>query len=92
MLGTTYAVGSEVDAEDEGLRNRIRNATWPDGRKVFTTAIAVGLMVFYALCLQCAATVAVIHRETHSWRWPAFAWIYMTSLGYLGALLCAQLG
>lgn len=92
VLGTTYAVGADVDAEDEGLRNRVRNATWPDGRKVFTTAIAVGLMVFYALCLQCAATVAVIHRETHSWRWPAFAWIYMTSLGYLGALVCAQLG
>ncbi|MEZ0148252.1 MAG: ferrous iron transport protein B [Candidatus Reddybacter sp.] len=92
VLGTTYAVGADVDEEDEGLRDRVRNAAWPDGRKVFTPGIALGLMVFYALCLQCAATVVVIHRETNSWRWPAFAWVYMTSLGYLGALACAQLG
>ena len=92
VLGTTYAVGSDVDEEDEGLRDRVRNAVWPDGRKVFTPGIALGLMVFYALCLQCAATVVIIYRETNSWRWPAFAWVYMTSLGYLGALACAQLG
>ncbi len=92
VLGTTYAVGSDVDEEDEGLRDRVRNAAWPDGRKVFTLGVALGLMVFYALCLQCAATVVVIRRETNSWRWPAFAWVYMTGLGYLGALACAQLG
>ena len=92
VLGTTYAVGADVDEEDEGLRDRVRNAAWPDGRKVFTPAIAVGLMVFYAFCLQCAATVVVIHRETNSWRWPAFAWVYMTGLGYLGALACVQFG
>lgn len=90
VLGTTYAVGGDLDAEDETLRNRVRNAAWPDGRKVFTPAVALGLMVFYALCLQCAATVAIIRRETNSWRWPVFAWVYMTSLGYLGAFLCAQ--
>ncbi|MBL4866712.1 MAG: ferrous iron transport protein B [Pseudomonadales bacterium] len=90
VLGTTYAVGGDLDAEDETLRNRVRNAAWPDGTKVFSPAIAIGLMVFYALCLQCAATVAVIRRETNSWRWPAFAWLYMTTLGYLGALACAQ--
>lgn len=92
VLGTTYAVGSDVDEEDEGLRERVRNAAWPDGKKVFSPGIALGLMVFYALCLQCAATVVIIYRETNSWRWPAFAWVYMTSLGYLGALACAQLG
>lgn len=92
VLGTTYAVGGDVDEDDEGLRDRVRNAAWPDGRKVFTPGIALGLMVFYALCLQCAATVVIIYRETNSWRWPAFAWVYMTSLGYLGALACAQLG
>ncbi|MBQ0719543.1 MAG: ferrous iron transport protein B [Gammaproteobacteria bacterium] len=92
VLGTTYAVGSDVDEEDEGLRERVRNAAWPDGKKVFTPGIALGLMVFYALCLQCAATVVIIYRETNSWRWPAFAWVYMTGLGYLGALACAQLG
>ena len=51
----------------------------------------IGLLVFYAYCLQCAATLAVIRRETNSWRWPVFAWVYMTSFGYLGALLAYQL-
>ncbi len=51
-----------------------------------------GLLLFYAWCLQCAATLAVIRRETNSWRWPMFAWSYMTTLGYGGALLIYQLG
>ena len=52
----------------------------------------LGLLLFYAWCLQCAATLAVIRRETNSWRWPLFAWSYMTALGYGGALLIYQLG
>lgn len=92
VLGTTYAVGADVDEEDESLRKRIKNATWPDGRPVLTLSVALGLMVFYAFCLQCAATVATIRRETNSWRWPIFSWLYMTTLGYLGALACVQLG
>jgi len=54
--------------------------------------MVLGLLVFYAWCLQCAATLATIRRETNSWRWPVFAWAYMTSLGYLGALLIFQAG
>jgi len=49
-------------------------------------------MVFFALCAQCAATLAVIKRETNSWRWPAFTFAYMTILAYLGALVTYQLG
>jgi len=54
--------------------------------------MVLGLLLFYAWCLQCAATLAVIRRETNSWRWPLFAWGYMTALGYGGALLIYQLG
>jgi ferrous iron transport protein B len=54
--------------------------------------MVLGLLVFYAWCLQCAATLAVIRRETNSWRWPLFAWTYMTVLGYGAALLIFQLG
>ena len=54
--------------------------------------MALGLMVFYALCLQCSSTIAVMRRETGSWRWPAAAWTYMTTLGYLGAFLCYRVG
>jgi ferrous iron transport protein B len=50
------------------------------------------LLVFYAFCLQCAATIAVMRRETNGWQWPLFAWTYMTALGYLAALFVYQLG
>ncbi|WP_405221732.1 ferrous iron transport protein B [Lentisalinibacter sediminis] len=83
VLGTIYAVGAEAD--DERLSERLSAATWPDGTPVFTLPMVLGLLVFYAWCLQCAATLAVIRRETNTWRWPIFAWSYMTALGYLGA-------
>ena len=91
VLGTIYAVGADVDAESPGLVARIRASEWPDGSKVFSLAVALGLMVFYAFCLQCAATVAIIRRETNSWRWPAFAWVYMTLLGYAAAFVVYRL-
>ena len=92
VMGTIYAVGGEVDEESAGLRKRITAATWPDGSKVFTLPMVIGLLVFYAFCLQCVATVAAIGRETDSWRWPVIAWVYMTALGYAGAFLVVQLG
>ena len=90
VLGTVYAVGDDVD---EGtLSGRLKASTWPDGSRVFTLPMVIGLLIFYACCLQCAATLAVIRRETNTWRWPVFAWVYMTSIGYFGALLAFQLG
>jgi ferrous iron transport protein B len=90
VLGTIYAVGGEAD--DESLSERLRAVTWPDGTPIFTLPMVLGLLLFYAWCLQCAATLAVIRRETNSWRWPLFAWGYMTGLGYVGALLIYQIG
>jgi ferrous iron transport protein B len=89
VLGTVYAVGDEADQST--LSQRLKTATWPDGRPVFTFPMVIGLLIFYACCLQCAATLAVIRRETNTWRWPVFAWVYMTSIGYVGALLAFQL-
>ena len=90
VLGTVYAVGDE--AEDATLSERLRSSRWPDGSPVFTLPMVIGLLIFYACCLQCAATLAVIRRETNTWRWPVFAWFYMTTIGYLGALTAFQLG
>ena len=90
VLGTVYAVGDEAD--EKTLSGRLKASTWPDGRKVFTLPMVIGLLIFYACCLQCAATLAVIRRETNTWRWPVFAWLYMTTIGYFGALLAFQLG
>ena len=90
VMGTIYAVGSEAD--DKSLSEKLRAAKWPDGRLIFTLPMVFGLLVFYAWCLQCAATLATIRRETNSWRWPVFAWTYMTSIGYVGALVIYQVG
>jgi len=90
VLGTVYAVGG--DADESTLSTRLQSTTWPDGSPVFTLPMVIGLLIFYACCLQCAATLAVMRRETNSWRWPIFAWTYMTTIGYVGALLAFQLG
>jgi ferrous iron transport protein B len=90
VLGTIYAVGDDVDETDRRLLDRLRSAKKSDGSPVFTIGVAVGLMIFYAFCLQCMATVAIMRRETNGWKWPIAAWLYMTGLGYLGALLAYQ--
>lgn len=90
VLGTVYAVGD--DADEATLTARLKSATRADGSAVYSLPMVIGLLIFYACCLQCAATIAVIRRETNSWTWPLFAWAYMTVLGYLGALLAFQLG
>ena len=90
VLGTIYAV-EDAEADEATLVGRLRAAKHADGEPVFTLPMVVGLLIFYAFCLQCAATVAVIARETNGWRWPVLAWAYMTGLGYFGALLAYQL-
>ena len=91
VLGTIYAVGGDVDEEDASLITRIKSSIWPDGSKVYTTPMAIGLMIFYAFCLQCAATVAIMRRETGTWSIPVMSWLYMTGIGYFGALLIVQI-
>lgn len=90
-LGIIFDIGSETDEEDTRLVDRIQQATWPDGRPLFTFPVALGIMVFFALCLQCAATLAIMRQETNSWRWPIIAFVYMTVLAYIGALLTYQI-
>ena len=90
VMGTVYALGSEAEGSI-GLRERLRASRWPDGRPVFTLAMALGLLVFYAFALQCVSTVAVIGRETNSWRWAAGAWIYMSGFAWLAGMLTYRL-
>jgi ferrous iron transport protein B len=97
VLGVIYHLGPEVDVGAEGdqsrLQEQLRAARWDDtGEPVYNLPVALSIMVFFALCAQCAATLAVIRRETNSWRWPVFTFTYMTTLAYLGALLTYQIG
>jgi len=84
-------VGSDED--QHRLQDQLRAAKWDDtGAPVYNLPVALSIMVFFALCAQCAATLAVIRRETNSWRWPIFTFAYMTTLAYVGALLTYQIG
>jgi ferrous iron transport protein B len=78
--------------DDDGLRARLRAATDADGSPTFTPLVAMSLMIFFAFCSQCMATLATIRRETRSWRWPIFTFSYMTVLAWLAAVLVYQLG
>ena len=90
VMGTVYALGSDVE-EGTRLRDRLRESRWPDGRPVFTLAMVLGLLVFYAFALQCVSTVAVIQREANSWAWAAGALIYMSGFAWLAGMLTYQL-
>ena len=91
-LGTIYSLGGDVDEEDSGLMEQMHAARHEDGTPVFTVPVALSVMVFFALCAQCGATLMVMHHETKSWRWPIFSFTYMTSLAYIGAFLTYQIG
>jgi ferrous iron transport protein B len=90
-LGTIYSLGDEVDkTHNEGLISSLQNATDAEGKKVYSLPVALSIMVFFALCAQCAGTLMTIKRETNRWIWPAFTFVYMTSLAYVGALVTYQ--
>ncbi|HEX5102734.1 MAG TPA: ferrous iron transport protein B [Pirellulaceae bacterium] len=92
-LGVIYNLGEGQDEESGELSATLRAATWQEtDRPVFTIPVALSVMVFFALCAQCASTLAIMRRETGSWRWPAFTFAYMTMLAYLGAFLTFQVG
>jgi ferrous iron transport protein B len=85
-LGLIYNQG-KGDSGDEEYRKGLGTALRAEG---FTAPIALSVMVFFALCCQCASTLVVIRRETNSWRWPVFTFVYMTALAYVGALVVYQ--
>ena len=84
-LGTIYSLGGDVDETDSGLQQALRDSKWADGRPVYSIPVALSIMVFFALCAQCASTLLVIRRETNSWGWSLFTFTYMTTLAYVAA-------
>jgi ferrous iron transport protein B len=82
FVGTMATLYSVEDSEDSSLRQKLAAAKHPDGTKVYTLAAGLSLMIFYLLAMQCMSTLAVVKRETKSWKWPAFQLVYMTALAY----------
>ena len=88
-MSVVYNVG-DYDKSDPGsasLTKALQAQKHPDGRAVYTPLTAVTLMVFYVFALQCVSTVAVVRRETNSWKWPLFQWAYMGALAWVLAFL-----
>ena len=89
-MATIYSVGEDFE-EDETLLSKMRSETYRDGSKVYTLASGISLMVFYAFAMQCMSTLAIVLRETKSWKWPMIQLFYMTVLAYLSAFITYQL-
>jgi len=83
-LAITYAAGDGENTAD--LSTAMRADTYPDGRPVWTTPVALSLLVWFVLAMQCMSTLAIVRRETGGWRWPIFMLAYMNGLAYVVSL------
>ncbi len=86
-MATLYSVGEDADNNSSTLRQKMAAAVMPDGSKVYTLATGLSLMIFYVFAMQCMSTLAVVKRETRSWKWPIIQLIYMTCLAWLSSWL-----
>jgi ferrous iron transport protein B len=91
-MSIVYNVSLEDKEKIEPLRDTMRDEHRDNGQPVFTPLVCIGLMVFYVLAMQCISTVAIVRRETNSWRWPLFQIAYMTALAWIGAFVVYQGG
>ncbi|HEX6239658.1 MAG TPA: ferrous iron transport protein B [Polyangiales bacterium] len=91
-MGVVYNTGDEVDETSDSLRDKLRQEKKPDGSTAYTPLVGLSLLVFFAIACQCMSTLAVVKRETHSYRWPLFMFAYMTGLAWLLSLLVYQGG
>ncbi len=82
-MATLYSVGEGADEHSSTLRDKMQTAVRSDGTPVYTLASGISLMVFYVLAMQCMSTLAVVRKETGTWKWPVVQFIYMTVIAYL---------
>jgi len=94
-LATIYSIGSANDMDDEDeatsiIKNRMKNEVYADGSKVFTLASGISLLLFYAFAMQCMSTLAIVKKETNSWKWPMLQLVVMSGFAYIVALIAFQ--
>jgi ferrous iron transport protein B len=88
-LATIYSVGSHSD-EEATIKNRMEAEVHADGSKIFNLATGVSLLLFYAFAMQCVSTLAIVKKETNSWKWPLIQLFFMSGIAYLTALAAYQ--
>lgn len=89
-LATIYNVGSASEDEDDTIKNRMAAEVHDDGKKVFTLASGISLLLFYAFAMQCMSTLAIVKRETNTWKWPLIQLFGMSAIAYIVALIAFQ--
>jgi ferrous iron transport protein B len=89
-LATIYSVGNHSD-EEATIKEQMKNEIREDGSKTFGFATGISLLIYYALAMQCISTLAIVKKETNSWKWPLVQLIFMSGLAYLSALLAYQI-
>jgi ferrous iron transport protein B len=92
FVGTMATLYSVSDEKNKGpLKQKMKAAVRTDGNPVYSLATGVSLMLFYVFAMQCMSTLAIVKRETRSWKWPVIQLIYMTGLAYIMSLIAYQL-
>ncbi|NNK83500.1 MAG: ferrous iron transport protein B [Flavobacteriaceae bacterium] len=90
-LATIYSVGSAVEDEDDNtIKKRMAAEVHSNGEKVFTLASGISLLLFYAFAMQCMSTLAIVKRETNSWKWPIIQLVSMSAIAYIFAFIAFQ--
>ena len=83
-LATIFSVGSE---NMDTIKEKMSYQRKPNGQLLFNLPTGVSLMVFYAFALQCVSTIAIVKKETNTWKWPAIQFIFMTIIAYISAYI-----
>jgi ferrous iron transport protein B len=89
-MATLYSVG-DTEAGKSTLHVKMKEAKRADGSPVYTLAAGLSLLIFYVFAMQCMSTLAIVKRETRSWKYPVIQFVYMFGIAYLSALLVYQL-
>jgi ferrous iron transport protein B len=90
-MGIVYSAGDSED-DTSSLESAMVSDTYPDGRPVWTPLVAISLLIWFVLAMQCMSTLAIVRRETGGWKWPLGMLLYMNALAYVVCLGVYQIG
>ncbi len=84
-MATIYSIGSAGEEDTMGIRSHMKEEMRPDGTPLYSMATALSLLIFYVFALQCMSTLAVVKRETKTWKWPIIQFLFMGAMAYIGS-------
>jgi ferrous iron transport protein B len=88
-LATIYSVGNQSE-EEATIKMKMAEDIDAKGNKIFNFATGISLLLFYAFAMQCVSTLAIVKKETNSWKWPIIQLVFMSGFAYVVALIAYQ--